>query len=127
MRTAAIALGILAGLVILAFGALLFGIGFGQVQARIPAFWSFVFSAAGLAIAGGIASRWQATLGAVVMVGAGLVWLLLDQRLMQTLNLFGTARGTVSALVILLLPILLLGIAIYLSLRSQGTTRPPAE
>ncbi len=31
------------------------------------------------------------------------------------------------SLTVLLLPILLLGIAIYLSLRSQGTTRPPAE
>jgi len=127
MRTAVLVLGILSGLLILAFGVFIFGIGFGQTEKRIPEFWSFVYSAAGLAIAGGIASRWQATLGAVVMAGAGLVWLLLDQRLMQTLNLFGTARGTASALVILLLPILLLGIAIYLSLRSQGTTHPPAE
>jgi len=122
MRTAAIVLGVLAAVLIFALGYLLYGMSFGAIERHIPGFWQLVLLAAFLAMVGGIATWWRATLGTVLMAGAAFAWLLLHWRMMQTLNLFDSTRGTVSDLVMMLSPPLLLGLAIYLALKGQNSS-----
>lgn len=127
MRTAAMLLGILGGLLCLLFGIFLVGISFGRLPKEIPNVWQFVVWASILGVAGGITARWRPVIGTMLMAASALVWLVFDWRLAQTINPASSVRGLITEAIVACLPPLLIALAIYLALKGERRSLSPPQ